>query len=118
MKQEEIKLNVSEQVDKWVYMMRGSGSEVILSPRAIEFLCLMIANIESDRSKYWSNESSISDQQERAISLIPNALNEVIYYRYRRPRRRMDETYYVSTWEIWHSLSRIVNRFCFVPKSI
>jgi hypothetical protein len=81
----------------------------------------MIENIQEDQSKYWEHKWIEGDTaQEFAISLIPNALNDLTTIR--RFSRRIFFTkgreIKISSWEIWHSLSEIVDRFCFIPKDI
>lgn len=116
-----IREQVKLELEKWTGLQKKRNMEVSFTPKAIDFLCLMIENIQEDKSTYWDYESLEGNTaQEYAISLIPNALNDL--KRYRRSGRRIHSfkrnEIKISSWEIWHSLSEIVDRFCFIPKDI
>lgn len=120
MEKTEIKKRVELELEKWTSLQENRQVNVSFTPKAVDFLCLMIENIREDKSQYWDkNELETENAQELAISLIPNALNDLTYFkRYRRPVFRGKRDFKISTWEIWHSLSDIVDRFCFIPKDI
>lgn len=116
-----IREQVELEIEKWTSLQKKRNMEVSFTPKAIDFLCLMIENIQEDKSKYWDYKSLEGNTaQEFAISLIPNALNDLTEFR--RFSRRMTfskgREIKISSWEIWHSLSEIVDRFCFIPKDI
>ena len=118
MEKQEIRKQISNEVNKWIALQEKREKKVIFSPKAIDFMCTMIENIEDDRSNYWNyDQTDNRPSQEFAISLIPNALNDLTVFRGfgRFPFKKRE--IYISTWEIWHSLSEIVDKFCFIPKN-
>lgn len=121
MKKNEIREKVDYQIKQWLSLQERRETYVKFTPKAIDFICLMIENIESDKSAFWRfKESEDQSAQQFAISLIPNALNELRpferYSRYESIKNVKDTQ--ISSWEIWHSLSHILDRFCFIPKDI
>ena len=110
---EEIRKQVNSAIEKWSNLQKKRRMHVIFSQKVIDFFCLMIENIEDDRSTYWDYDKSESNNaQQFAITLIPNALNELTEFRrYLRFQSKVREIH-ISTWEIWHSLSEIINKFC------
>lgn len=112
---------VAIEIKKWTILQKKRNLEVSFTPKAIDFLCLMIENIQEDKSNYWDIDGfDGNDAQEVAISLIPNAFNNLIIMRrsQRRPRFSRVNEIQISSWEIWHSLDRILVDFCFIPKNI
>lgn len=120
MKNSQIKELVSLALTRWTDGRRNLGSlKVSLSDRAESFLVEIIENIEKDRSEIWSPERltrhGIDAQQRRAISLIPDALDSLSL---KLGRLRGEGDIVITTWEIWHDLSPILLRLCFIPKNI
>lgn len=116
-----IREQVKLEIEKWINLQKKRNVIVVFTPKAIDFLCLMIENIQEDKSKYWDYKIfEDNNAQEFAISLISNALNDLIAFRRfrKRPSFFRETEIRISSWEIWHSLSEIVNRFCFIPKDI
>src|SRR5690554_1948808 len=120
MEKTEIREKVQIEINKWTKLQEKRQINISFTTKAIDFLCLMIENIKDDKSQFWHSMDLESDVlQELAISLIPNALNELPYRgKYRNFYFSQKKDIRISTWEIWHSLSQILDRFCFVPKSV
>lgn len=117
----EIREAVDNQIKLWLKLQESRRINVRFSPKAIDFICLMIDSIETDKSTFWEfKESEHKPAQQLAISLIPNALNELSpFQRFShfgsiKKSREVE----ISSWEIWHSLADILDRFCFIPKDI
>ena len=111
----DIRDKVQRDIVKWEDFQRYRELNVRLSPKAVDFLCTLVDNMETDSSQIW-RKGNFNNSQEYAIQLIPNALNELLI-RNRRLGKKNVETL-ITTWEIWHSLSRLIDVFCFVPKDI
>lgn len=119
MKETEIIEKVQIEVKKWTTLQKKRNFDVALSPKAVDFLCLMIENIQEDKSQFWDyNQLANQDTQKIAISLIPRALDDLTQFYYFDRRFFLDQEVKISSWEIWHSLSRIIDRFCFIRKDI
>jgi len=115
MNNQDIREKVQKEVMKWEDFQKFRELNIRLSPKAIDFLCSLVDNMETDSSQSW-RIGEFNNSQEYAKQLIPNALNELLI-RNRRLNRRNQEIV-ITTWEIWHSLSRLIDIFCFVPKNI
>lgn len=112
---------VAIEIKKWTILQKKRNFEVSFTPKAIDFLCLMIENIQEDKSNYWDYDGfDGNDAQEVAISLIPNAFNNLIILRKFRRYSRFSRVIeiQISSWEIGHSLEKIFVDFCFIPKNI
>ena len=109
---------VDEVVQRWITLQENRNLTVRLSRKAKDFLVEVIGNIQQDPSESWeANEFSKNSAQELAISLIPNALNEILpYHRYNRSIDK--QNFKISTWEIWHAMTPILSKWCFIPKDI
>ncbi|MCH7408954.1 hypothetical protein MM239_06080 [Belliella sp. DSM 111904] len=118
MKKEIIREQVNRQIKEWIRLQNELGGEYSISPKAIDFVVEVVENIQEDPSSTWQRENfNYEASQERAISLVPEALNDIIAYgRLRSYRRRRDRK--ITSWEIWHSLSRTIEKWCFVPKEV
>jgi hypothetical protein len=115
----QIRESVQGEIKKWTTLQNTRQINVSFTPKTVDFLCLMIENIQEDKSQFWDySQFESGAAQELAISLIPNALNE-LFYRRGRPflRRQREREIKISTWELWHSLSPIIDRFCFIEKT-
>lgn len=121
MEKSAIREQVELEIKKWTNLQQRRNVEVSITPKAVDFLCLMIENIQEDKSIYWNKKRfEENNAQEFAISLIPNALNDLRGFRRFGGRQNYfkEREIKISSWEIWHSLSEIVDRFCFIPKDI
>lgn len=112
MDSDQIKQQVVNQVNRWKRLRKLNGQTANISEGGINFFCLLIANIQNDVSPSWVNLNINNPDilQEEAIALIPTALNQVVDTI--GSRNNIE----ISSWEIWHSLSRILDKLCFIPK--
>jgi hypothetical protein len=86
---------------------------VELSPGARELLVTVIANIERDPSPAWMLRNA-DEAQGRAIAFIPVALSRVAERAYFRGK---NGTPRLTTWEMLHESSNLVQMLCFIPKT-
>lgn len=114
----QIREQVNTEVQKWQNLQKQRNLSVTLTPGASSFLTEVVDNIIADPSDNWkTNEFNKESAQEFAISLIPNALNEIVQeWRYRGPSAKKNIK--ISTWEIWHAMTPILRNWCFIPKDV
>jgi len=112
----QIKDQIEVTVENWIKIQLELDYKISISPKAKDFLVEVISNIQQDSSRYWTEKNNFDSAQREAISLVPIALNEVL--RYYRPKDKKHTTIKITTWEIWHVISPILNRWCFMPKTI
>lgn len=117
MEQIQIRKNVEHEIEKWKNLLSRRNQYAKLTPKAIDFIVEVIENIQEDPRAAWKEKEIITlNSQSYAISLIPNALNDIInksQYKYsKRPE------IYISTWDIWFSLSDTLKNWCFIPRDI
>jgi hypothetical protein len=84
-----------------------------VSPEGEETLTYMIQMIELDPSRRWE-EFNADAVQKYAVSIIPNVLNEIV---------RRNGYYFgnakvgvITSWEIWHGISGVLDQWCPIPK--
>jgi hypothetical protein len=119
MKKTVIREKVVLEIEKWMIAQKEIDLYISFSSKAVDFLCLMIENIEEDKSQFWDYHPLKNDAaQQFAITLIPNALDELKILSKFGKNYKENGDVKISSWEIWHSLSRIIDRFCFIPKDI
>lgn len=114
----QIEENIKTYVTSWEALQKMRNLNVSLSEKAKEFLVEVIDNIQQDPSSNWkTDEFNKNSAQELAISLIPNALNEIMLHR--GPNHSGNNlSISISTWEIWHSMTPILKNWCFIPKDV
>jgi len=112
MEHSEIQKSVGIQVEQWMKLQSMRKHPYELSSGAVQALTAMIVNIQQDPSPRWA-EFDVDATQRVAISMIPNALADMLS-NFRRP----DNSNRITSWEIWHSLSRALDRWCPVPKDL
>lgn len=111
----QISQNVIDVIQRWQQNHNSRQGSVQISPKAIFFLIELIENITADPSPFWSKNEKIGEiplreeQQLQAIYLIPSALDSIV------SNGRID---FITTWELWHSMSKILDRMCFISKDI
>lgn len=112
MEKDLIKRLVSTEVENW---SKGSSEKhnISLTSQATDFISELIINIKDDPSPIWTRISIVAydEFQRRTISTIPLALD---YMLSRRPKIYINHE--IGVWEIWHSLSQILTKFCFIPE--
>jgi hypothetical protein len=108
----EIQKSVGNQVEQWMRLQSMRKRPFELSSGAVQALTAMIVNIQQDPSPRWA-DFDVDATQRVAISMIPNALADMLS-NFRRP----DHSSIITSWEIWHSLSRALDRWCPVPKDL
>lgn len=118
MNKEQIFKEVNNQIELWKRLQEKRQVIVQFTEGAIDLLCQIIENIEKDQSANWIYKNDdFNTAQEFAISLIPNALNDINPYRRSRwYENDFKRNYDISSWEILHSITTILDRFCFIPK--
>ena len=117
MDREQINNKVNDQINLWLSLQKKRQINVEFTSGATDLLCQIIENIETDKSKSWNyNTEDYKTAQEFAISLIPNALNEIYPYRRRWYEYDNRKGYTISSWELLHSITDILDRLCFIPK--
>jgi len=105
-----IREQVQQQVGRWTELpFRGRGVEV--TQGAVDTLSFMIRKIETDRSARW-RDFSPDLVQRQAISLIPNVLNDIA----RQQRLGGNDRWQISSWELWHGISGVLDRWCTIEK--
>lgn len=109
----EIKEEMDVAINKWSELAKRQQKPLRLTSGAVEALIQMIVNIEKDPSPYWV-DINYDSVQRFAISIIPNVLVDISHWngRYRWQKQE------VSSWEIWHKISRALDKWCPVPKDI
>lgn len=111
MENNEIHHDVSHAVEAWQQMRRLLPRPVETSKGLIETLSFMILQIAADPSRTW-REHNTDAVQRYAISVIPNLLNEVAaHYRFRRGNVSV-----ITSWELWHGISPMLDKFCPIEK--
>ena len=113
MQHEKIRLLVVDEVGRWQALQRRQQRPTEFTGGAIDALTQMVVNIEEDPSPYWG-DFDVEATQLFAISLIPNALVDM---RRAFPRNHLMKGV-VSSWEIWHSTSSLLDRWCPIPKNL
>jgi len=117
MEQSEIRGRVEIEIAKWADLNRLRERYATVTPKAMDFIVEVIENIVEDPLRNWKEqESDSSNSQQYAISLIPNALNDVVNHR--RGRHFRSDNIEITTWEIWISLSEILKNWCFIPRDV
>ncbi len=117
MNRDQIKKQVNEQVNIWLFLQKKRQVNIEFTIGATELLCLIIENIETDQSISWDyNNVNYNTDQEYAISLIPNALNDIYPFRRNKFESDLGKSYTISSWELLHSITKILDRLCFIPK--
>lgn len=111
---DEIRKDVIRASEEWTSFQSETRLQKIgLSAGAIEAFVLLIANIEQDRSPSWADFDVDSTQRE-AISMIPNALNELPLPEGRLTARQRR----ITSWEIWHQFTVILDTWCPIKKDL
>lgn len=77
-----------------------------LTSGAVNAVVQMILNIEEDPSSSWQQIESGAVQQQ-IVNMLPDILRDFIDH----PGR-------ISSWEIWHNASRLLDSSCPIPKDI
>lgn len=116
-----IEQNVDYEIAKWIrnQVPPPGGKRLQISNGAQKLLAKMIANIKDDASPAW-RDLDPDQAQKYAISIIPNILND-FYWTSRdgsRIRRRAHPPDLISSWELLHRMSRILDDWCFIPKDV
>lgn len=118
MENQEIRKEVQTIIERWSYFQNRNRLEVNFSEGAVLFIFQLIVNIKEDPSDFWRNKEIDYDAaQQLAISLLPNALNDIIRRNNQLTVVKSREVR-ITSWEIWHSLSRVLDNWCFMPKDI
>jgi hypothetical protein len=117
MNRDQINKQVNDQIDLWLSLQKKRQVNVEFTNGATDLLCQIIENIEADKSTNWNyNTEDFNTAQEFAISLIPNALNDIYPYRRGWYENDFSKGYTISSWELLHSITNILDRLCFIPK--
>jgi len=118
MEKEQIQERVYSVVDNWISLQEKRNVSVSITEKAKDFLVEVINNIVEDPSAHWRSKNFDQNAaQELAISLIPNALHDIYPFR-RHNISAKGKDINISSWEIWHALSYILDRWCFIPKDV
>lgn len=111
METDEIHKGVAQAVETWQSIRRPFPRPIEISKGVIESLSFMIWQIRADPSKAW-REHDTDATQRYAISVIPNVLNEIAnHYLFRR-----GDVSVVTSWELWHGISPVLDQWCPIPK--
>lgn len=117
MEEIQIRDQVNLAIKQWSNLQNRRGISVEITDRAIDFIIELISNIKLDPSPFWRTKDNYSydSAQEFAISLIPNALNDI--QRINSYKRRFkSSSITISSWELWNSLTQVLSTFCFIPE--
>lgn len=112
MRESAIREAVDREIHRWLRNQVAANRPIGLSPDARELLVTIIANIERDPSPIWVLQNT-DEAQDRAIALIPVALNRVAERAYSSNERDSPQ---VTTWEMLHASPSLVDMLCFIPK--
>jgi hypothetical protein len=106
---ESIQKQVEESVQTWnrVAGYKRGPSEVTSGAR--ETLAILIDKIQTDPSPAWADIDRDSVQR-FAVSSIPSILNSIT------DRNTSKNSRVISTWELLHAMSGILDHFCPIPK--
>lgn len=104
-----IRKYVDESVETWNRVARYTPGPVEVTPGARDTLAILIHKIQTDPSLAWDTVDP-DNVQRFALSSIPGILNSVTSG-YARTNLRV-----VSTWELLHAMSGILDQFCPIPK--
>ena len=105
-----IEKQVDESVKTWEQVARYSRGPTELTPGARETLTIIIHKIKVDPSPAWTDFDPDAVQR-FAISSVPGILNTVT-----RRQTASRNAPVVSSWEILHAMSGILDHFCPIPK--
>lgn len=119
MQESEIISKVDDEISSWSQKKEENGINIKFTSKAIDFIRLLIKNINDDPSviwKYGNNKSE--DLQSIAISKIPYALDKIIepFVEISNSNSVHHKKIKVTSWEICHSLSDVIEAFCFIEK--
>lgn len=108
MNQLAIQKSVESVIVQWEHAQERKHEKrgVALTPGAKAEISRVISNIEADPSPHWKRLKNVDAAQEKAIAAIPAALD----------RFAAADITKISSWEIWHGMSIILDAFCFIPK--
>ena len=104
---------VSNEFNKWIERQQMLGWKPEISEGAVEAICQMIINIKKDPSSSWRNIDAIKTQK-YTITLIPNILND-LFLNHRNNFRPL-ALKKITSWEIWHGISNVLDSWCPIPK--
>jgi hypothetical protein len=113
MQTHEIRAQVSEAVTSWRNNLPFRRRELEFSQGAIDALAQMIVNIQDDPSGYWIDYEP-DQMQRQAINIIPNFLNDIFLRKF--PMVIPPIPNKITSWEIWHGISRALESWCPIPK--
>lgn len=113
MQEQDIHAGIREQIERWSQFRERLGRRYVLTDGAVEALVLLIRNVAEDPSPRW-RDFDREDAQRFGIALLPNVLNELTMGMVSPIRREQ----VISSWELWHGLSRALDRWCFIPKDV
>jgi hypothetical protein len=108
----EIASGVDVAVRQWQTAEQARGADVQLSPRALDLVVRMIENIKDDPSPRWQ-EFNVDSIQREAVAMVPTLLRGIPLRRLRNGKASL-----VTSWEILHAASSILDRFCPIPKDL
>jgi hypothetical protein len=119
----EIRDGVASAIKQWMVLQERINASVSFSVQAEELVVTLIENIDVDPSPFWrsdiGNDGSRDNLQRYAITLIPNALNDVFNVQRRyRFRRYSDRPLRISSWELYRTMSATMQNWCFIPEEI
>jgi hypothetical protein len=109
MELETIRREVDESVQIWNRISRYTPGPVELTSGARDTLTFLIDKINTDPSQAWEKYNA-DDVQRFAIASIPGILNDVTR------RNARTNLKLLSTWELMHAMSSIIDHLCPIPK--
>ncbi len=111
MNRDEIGSAVAQAAEVFSAFNRRRQRQVRFTPGALSALAQMIENIQTDPSHHWKPVDS-DDIQRQAVFLLPNILIDMS----ERWPGSTDREALISSWEIWHNVSPVLDKWCPVPK--
>lgn len=119
----EIRDGVASAIKQWIALQARINAPVSFSAQAEELIVTLIENIDVDPSPFWrsdiGNDGNRDNLQRYAITLIPNALNDVSNVQRRYQFRRYgDRLLRISSWELYRTMSATIQNWCFIPEEI
>jgi hypothetical protein len=114
MQELEVRTAINAGVTNWLNTQKLANKSRSVSSGAVSVLVHLVNDISENPHPAWEGYN-VENAQEFGITLIGNVLNDIdAYKRFSSSRHR--ET--ITAFDVWHSVSRIVDRWCFIPKDI
>ena len=113
MDREEVEAGVVNAVRTWEELSLRQGKSYTLTEGAIDTIAQIIIKIQNDPSHFWISMER-DDTQKYVLSILPNLLVEISQPLTYQSKTKTE----ISTWEILHEISSVLDKWCPIPKDI